>query len=68
MNSSMMRKIMDEYFLLAFVIVDVSQELAYFMFDGQNEPQTMSFSGLERENNSKNDFKEIYKLINSGRL
>lgn len=68
MNPSMMRKIMDEYFLLAFVIVDVSQELAYFMFDGQNEPQTMSFSGLERENNSKNDFKEIYKLINSGRL
>lgn len=68
MNPKLMRKIMEEYFLLAFVVVDVSQELAHFMFDGQNEPQTMSFSGLERENSNKNDFKEMYKLINSGRL
>ena len=68
MDPGMMRKIMNEYFLLSFVVVDVSQELAYFMFDGQNEPQAMSFQGLEKENNNKNDFKEIYKLINSGRL
>ena len=68
MDPGMMRKIMNEYFLLAFVIVDTSQEIAYFMFDGQNEPQAMSFQGLEKENNNKNDFKEIYKMINSGRL
>jgi len=62
-------KIMRDYFLLSFVIVDPSQELAMFLFDGENHFQTMSFAGLERENNnSKNDFKEIYKLINSGRL
>lgn len=62
-------KIMRDYFLLSFVIVDPSQELAMFLFDGENHFQTMSFAGLERENNNnKNDFKEIYKLINSGRL
>ena len=61
-------KIMQEYFLLSFVIVDSSQELAMFLFDGENHFQTMSFAGLERENNNKNDFKEIYKLINSGRI
>ena len=68
MDPKMMKRIMNEYFLLAFVVVDSSQELAYFMFDGQDEPQAMSFTGMERENSSKNDFKEIYKLINSGRL
>lgn len=61
-------KIMQEYFLLSFVIVDSSQELAMFLFDGENHFQTMSFTGLERENNNKNDFKEIYKMINSGRI
>lgn len=68
MDVKMMKKIMNEYFLLSFVIVDNSQELATFLFDGQDEPQTLSFSALERENSNKNDFKEIYKLINSGRL
>lgn len=61
-------KLMDRYFLLGFVIVDESQELCYFMFDGEREFQALSFKGLERENNNKNDFKDIYKMINSGRL
>ena len=68
-DPKLVTKIMSDYFLLSFVIVDPSQELAMFLFDGENHFQTMSFAGLERENNnSKNDFKEIYKLINSGRL
>jgi hypothetical protein len=67
-DPNMMIKLMREYFLLAFVIVDPAQELATFMYDGQNQPQVMSYSGLERENNNKNDFKEIYKMINSGRI
>lgn len=61
-------KIMDRYFLLGFVVVDESQELCYFMFDGEREFHAMSFKGLDRENNNKNDFKDIYKMINSGRL
>jgi hypothetical protein len=38
------------------------------MFDGEKEFNAMSFKGLDRENNNKNDFKDIYKMINSGRL
>lgn len=67
-DPKLVTKIMSDYFLLSFVIVDPSQELAMFLFDGETHFQTMSFAGLERENNNKNDFKEIYKLINSGRL
>jgi len=67
-DPNMMIKLMREYFLLAFVIVDPAQELATFMYDGQNQPQVMSYDGLERENSNKNDFKEIYKMINSGRI
>ena len=61
-------KLMDRYYLLGFSVVDESQELAYFIFDGERSYQTLSFKGLERENNNKNDFKDIYKMINSGRL
>jgi hypothetical protein len=61
-------RLMDRYFLLGFAIVDESQELVYFIFDGEREFQALSFKGLERENNNKNDFKDIYKMINSGRL
>lgn len=68
MQTKNIRKLMDEYFLLGFVIVDNSQELCYFIFDGETDLQAISFKGLEKENDSKNDFKEIYKMINSGRL
>jgi hypothetical protein len=68
MDPRNIKKLMDRYFLLGFVIVDESQELCYFMFDGENEPHALSFKGLEKENNNKNDFKDIYKMINSGRL
>ena len=61
-------KLMDRYFLLGFAIVDESQELVHFIFDGERDFQILSFNGLERENNNKNDFKDIYKMINSGRL
>ncbi len=68
MDPKNIAKIMDRYFLLGFVIVDESQELCYFMFDGEREYAALSFKGLERENNNKNDFKDIYKMINAGRL
>ena len=68
MNPTAIKKLMKTFFLLGFVVVDDSQELCHFIFDGENNYQVVSFSGLEKENNSKNDFKDIYKLINSGRL
>lgn len=68
MNPTSIKKIIKTFFLLGFVVVDDSQELCHFIFDGENNYQVVSFNGLEKENNSKNDFKDIYKLINSGRL
>ena len=68
MNVQHAKRIMDRYFLLGFVVVDESQELCYFLFDGENSYQALAFSGLDRENSNKNDFKEIYKMINSGRI
>lgn len=68
LDGKIINKIMKTYFLLGFAVVDDSQELCHFIFDGENKYQVVSFAGLEKENNSKNDFKDIYKLINSGRL
>lgn len=68
MNPKNIKKLMDQYFLLGFAIVDESQELCYFIFDGETDFEVISFKGLERDNNNKNDFKDIYKMINSGRL
>ena len=62
------KKIMDRFFLLGFVIVDESQELAHIIFDGEDNYQVLTYRGLEKENNNKNDFKEIYKMINNGRI
>jgi hypothetical protein len=68
LRASNVAKIMDRYFLLGFVIVDESQELVHIMFDGDRDFQVLSFNGLERENSNKNEFKDIYKMINAGRL
>ena len=50
------------------IIVDEAQELCHIIFDGEDNFQVLTYKGLERENNSKNDFKDIYKMINSGRI
>lgn len=68
MSTKIVDKIMKEYFLLSFVIVDSALEIAHFMFDGQTDFQSVSFNGLERENNNKNDFKEVMKLVNNNRI
>jgi hypothetical protein len=58
-------KIMGEYFLLSFVIVDNSTQIVHFLFDGQDDYQSVSFSGLERDNKSGGgvDFKDVLKLV-----
>lgn len=64
MNPTFVDKIMKTYFLLGFVVVDNSTQIAHFMFDGQGNYQSVTFTGLERENSAKVDTKEILKLIN----
>lgn len=64
-NSFFVNKIMESYFLLGFVIVDMSGQIAHFMFDGRSEFESVSFSGLEKENsNSERKFKDMLKVIN----
>jgi hypothetical protein len=65
MNTTFVDKIMQTYFLLGFVVVDNSTQIAHFMFDGQQNYQSVTFSGLERENSGdERKFKEMLKVIN----
>lgn len=59
------KKIMQTYFLLGFVIVDSSAQIAHFMFDGKDDFESVSFGGLEKENSAdERKFKEMLKVIN----
>ena len=64
MDPVFVAKIMDKFFLLAFIVVDNSTEVVYLKYDGQNSYQTVSFAGLEKENsNSARNFKDILKAV-----
>lgn len=67
-NPSVIDKLMRHYFLLAFVIVDSSAQISHFMFDGQTSYQSVSFSGLEKENSSKSDIRDVMKIINRSNM
>lgn len=58
-------KIMNEYFLIGMVIVDAGAQVAHFLFDGNEDYQTVTFSGLERGDISGGgvDFKDVLKLV-----
>lgn len=58
-------KIMDQYFLLGFVIVDNSTQMVHFLFDGHQDFQTVTFNGLERDARGGGgvDFKDVLKLV-----
>lgn len=65
MNTANVRRLMEEYFLISFTVVDTSLGVAHFLFDGFNDYQTVSFSGLERGDTASSgvDFKDVMKLI-----
>lgn len=65
MNPSFVDKIMATYFLLGFVVVDNSTQIAHFLFDGQQDYQSVSFNGLESEakRGGSSDIKDVLKLI-----
>lgn len=65
MDTTFINKIMHEYFLLGFVVVDNSSQLTHFMFDGQTDFQVVTFSGLERDNKTGGggDLKDVLKLV-----
>lgn len=64
-NPIFVDKIMNTYFLLGFVIVDVATQLVHFKFENSNDFQSVTFSGLEKENGSDaKKFKEMLKFMN----
>ena len=65
MNQVFIDKIMQAYFLLGFVVVDNSTQIAHFMFDGHRDFQSVTFSALEKANTSdEKKFKDMLKVMN----
>ena len=65
MNPEVTNKIIKEYFLLAFVIIDNSTQIIYFLYEGYRDYEAITLSSLERENsNDSRKFKEMLKVIN----
>lgn len=64
-NKIFISKIMNQYFLLGFVIVDSASQIVHFLFDGDSDFQSVTFSALERAgSNDERKFKEMLKAIN----
>ena len=68
MDDRVVNKVMSEYFLLAFVVVDMSGEIAHFYFDGQTSYQSTTFDGLRRETSNQNNINEVIKMANRLRV
>lgn len=68
MEERVVDKVMKEYFLLSFVIVDMAGEIAHFMFDGQTSYQSTTFDGLRRETSNQNNINEVIKMANRLRM
>ena len=65
MDVSNATKLMDEFFLLGLVIVDNSSQICHFLFDGRHEFESISFTGLERENKGNGlNINDVIKLVN----
>lgn len=62
LSKKMATRLMKEYFLLGYIVVDTASEIAYILYDGQKEFQTYTFRALEREgSNPERQFKEFLK-------
>ena len=64
LSSKMAKQLMKEYFLLGYVVLDMANEVAHIMYDGQKDFQLMTFRNLERESvNSERQFKDALKSL-----
>ena len=68
MDDRVVDKVMGEYFLLAFVIVDMAGEIAHFYFDGQTSNQSTTIDGLRRETSNQSSINEVIKMANRLRV
>lgn len=66
LNEAVVNRLMKEYFLLGFTIVDMGAQVAHFLFDGQDYYQAVSFSGLEKgtsQGGNGMDIKDLMRLV-----
>ena len=65
LNPNVAYKLMKEYFLISFVVVDSAKGIAHFLFDGHTDYQDVTFTGLERGDLGGRgvDFKDVLKLV-----
>ena len=63
-NTSLVYKMMENYFLIAFVIVDPALQRVKFLFDGRNQFETLTFATLAREATTNDkQFKEMLNML-----
>lgn len=63
-NVNMVYKLMEHYFLIAFVIVDPGLQRVQFLFDGKGEYEVQTFAGLARENQvDDKKFKDMMNML-----
>ena len=59
------KKIMNDYGLLQFIVVDNSSEIVHLMIDGQEKYIVNTFKGMERQtSDADKQFKEILRAVN----
>lgn len=57
-------KLIENYFLISFVIVDPALQRVKFLFDGKNEFEVMTFASLARENTvDDRKFKDMMNML-----
>ena len=65
MNIRDVDKVIDELFLITFIVVDTASQICHFKYEASDDYESVSFSGLERENSSdERKFKEMLKALN----
>ena len=65
MNLRDAKIVIDKLFLIDFIIVDESSKVVHFLFENMNNWESVSYSGLERENSrDERKFKEMLKALN----
>lgn len=66
-DTSLPERLMNQYFLLAFVRVNAALERVDFLFDGTTQFETTTFSTLSKEGgNDDRKFKEMMKMLGRG--
>lgn len=63
-NTGLVYKLMENYFLISFVIVDPALQRVKFLFDGRNQYETLTYATLSREATTNDkQFKEMLNML-----